>query len=503
VACQSIFVILGNQLFPHRYLPPLSNTLVFMAEDRSLASHYRYHKHKIILFLSAMRAYAAQLQHRGVRVDYHKLSDADAENTYERKLAAAVAQSGATELITFEIEDKFFEARMTDFCREHQLTQRVLQSPMFLTSRPQFQQYLQQTKTPLLLANFYAAQRRRLGIMMDARGKPAGGQFSFDADNRKPLPKTMDPPPPTIPKTLPGVATVAALVDQLFPDHPGDASNFWLPVTRRGALAWMNQFLEQRFAHFGPYEDAIPPRSDFVYHSVLSPLLNLGLLTPVEVIDAALAHAASANVPLASVEGFIRQIIGWREFVRGIYQNFSQQQERGNFFHHQGRLSDIWYRGNTGIPPLDDAISKVLRYGWCHHIQRLMVVLNLMQLVGIHPHEVHRWFMEMFVDSSDWVMGPNVFGMYYSDGGLMMTKPYLCGSNYLRKMSGHPKGDWCDTVDGLFWSFINRHRDALQRNPRTMYMPTLLDKIAEPRKQQLFAAATNFCRHAVITPLVP
>ena len=173
------------------------------------------------------------------------------------------------------------------------------------------------------------------------------------------------------------------------------------------------------------------------------------------------------NIPMNSLEGYVRQVIGWREFIRGIYHNFDEVQSKSNFWNHKRKLNENWYTGNTGIPPLDDAIKKANRFGYCHHIERLMIISNIMLLSQIHPQEVFKWFMEMFVDSSDWVMGPNVYGMaQFSDGGIFATKPYICGSNYLLKMSNYKKGDWCNEVDGLYWGFINNNRDFFAKNPR-------------------------------------
>jgi deoxyribodipyrimidine photolyase-related protein len=189
----------------------------------------------------------------------------------------------------------------------------------------------------------------------------------------------------------------------------------------------------------------------------------------------------------------VRQVIGWREFVRGIYQNFSQRQEAGNFWGHERSLTAHWYQGTTGIPPLDDAIKTALELGWAHHIPRLMVLGNLMTLCEIKPVQAHRWFMEMFVDSANWVMGPNVYGMaLFSDGGIFATKPYICGSNYLLKMSDYKKGEWCDTVDGLYWRFIEKHLDFFTTNPRLAVMARALERIQPERRQRISAAAEAF-----------
>jgi deoxyribodipyrimidine photolyase-related protein len=239
---------------------------------------------------------------------------------------------------------------------------------------------------------------------------------------------------------------------------------FWLPVTRAVAREWLDDFLERRLADFGPYEDAISRRSRSLFHSVLSSSLNLGLITPAAVLERAIGAAEAANVPLNSLEGFIRQIVGWREFIRGIYRRCGEEQEQSNFWKHDRLLADSWYGAETGIPPLDDAIGNAVRFGWDHHIVRLMVLGNLMTLSGIAPRTAHRWFMEMYADSSDWVMGPNVYGMaLFSDGGIFATKPYICGSNYLLKMSDYRRGEWCDVVDGLYWRFVDHHREHVSR----------------------------------------
>ena len=232
-------------------------------------------------------------------------------------------------------------------------------------------------------------------------------------------------------------------------------------------------------------------RSATVFHSLLSPCINLGLLTPAEVVEKVVAHADDA--PMQSVEGFVRQVIGWREFVRGVYREYGEQQDTSNFWSHEREFTASWYEGTTGIVPLDDTVKTAWRMGWTHHIPRLMVLGNLMTLCEIRPSSAHSWFMEMYVDSSEWVMGPNVYGMgLFSDGGTFATKPYICGSNYLLKMSDYPKGDWCDTVDGLYWRFIDKHRAFFADNPRLALMPRALDRLSSERRERIFAAAERF-----------
>jgi deoxyribodipyrimidine photolyase-related protein len=231
----------------------------------------------------------------------------------------------------------------------------------------------------------------------------------------------------------------------------------------------------------------------FLFHSGISSSLNIGLITPADVIEKALNFAKTENTPINSLEGFIRQIIGWREFIRGIYQNHSAKQINGNYFNFSRELQSSWYIGSTGIEPLDDAINFSDKFGYTHHINRLMVIANIMTLCEVHPRAVYRWFMEMYVDASEWVMVPNVFGMgTFADGGIFSTKPYICGSNYILKMSNYKKGDWCNVVDGLYWLFIDRNMNKLKNNPRLTFIKKTLDNMNESRRELIFNAARQF-----------
>ncbi|MEM9111174.1 MAG: cryptochrome/photolyase family protein [Planctomycetota bacterium] len=499
-----LLVILGNQLFPITHVRKAGVTRVFMAEDAGLCTYVKHHKLKLVLFLSAMRSYADDLREAGFDVHYVKLDDqAKGGNapSYERKLGDYLDQNKPIDtLVQFEIEDKFFEKRMAAFAGKRGVETKRLPSPMFLTSRQQFAEYLDDAKGKPFMARFYQRQRKRFNLLMDSDGKPTGGQWSFDADNRKRLPKTIAIPETSYAKPTEHVKDVVELINERFSDHPGsldDPSKIWFPTTRRQALAWLRAFLADRFELFGDYEDALSDRGDWLFHSVISPIINLGLITPGEIMERTAAFAEEAGTPLNSLEGFVRQIIGWREFIRGIYQNFSEEEEAENTFGHHRSMKPCWLTGETGLPPLDDAIKKALRLGWTHHIERLMVLSNFMNLCEVEPKQAHDWFMTMFVDSSDWVMGPNVYGMgLCSDGGIFSTKPYICGSNYLIKMSdAYKKGEWCDIADGLYWRFIAKNRSFFERNPRMSVMPRSLDKMKADRKEAIFNAAEAFIGH--------
>ena len=460
-----------------------------MAEDLGLCTYVRHHQQKIVLFLAAMRAYADELRAAGYDVRYVKLDPGDTRR-FEDKLLDELQAEGDTDCVHFEIEDRAMETRLADFAAQHALERIELRSPMFCCGREDFAAFAR-SGSRLVMGDFYRMQRRRLGILIDDDGQPAGGRWSFDTDNRRKLPRKVVPP--GIPWIEPAghVPDVVALVGRTFADHPGKAREFSWPTTRAEARAWLDDFIAHRLELFGPYEDAMTTRSSTVFHSVLSPYLNMGLLTPSEVIDRVLS--AGDSIPLQSLEGFVRQVIGWREFVRGVYREYGERQEKANFWKHEREMTSAWRDGTTGIPPLDDAILTAERYGWTHHIPRLMVLANLMTLCEIRPRSAHRWFMEMFVDSSEWVMGPNVYGMgLFSDGGVVATKPYICGSNYLTKMSDYGKGPWCDIVDGLYWRFINRHRSYFAGNPRLALMPRGLDRLDAARRTRIFNAAEDF-----------
>jgi deoxyribodipyrimidine photolyase-related protein len=350
---------------------------------------------------------------------------------------------------------------------------------MFLSPVAFLEQQIAHKKKPFM-AHFYQAQRKRLGILIDGGGLPTGGKWSFDAENRQRLPKGHRAP------ELPDFGTRAVVEDakkyvaQKWPQARGSNEYFRWPVTRDEAMRELDVFLEERFAHFGQYEDAISAAQPWLYHSVLTPVLNIGLITPKEIVDRVLGYAAAHEVPLNSLEGFIRQIIGWREFMRGIYHFRGVQIRNGNHWQHHEPLPPGFDDGTSGIGPADAVVRRLERYAWSHHIERLMVMGNLMVLLRIEPHAAYRWFMEWYIDAYDWVMVPNVYGMsLHADGGTFTTKPYISGSNYILKMSDFPKGLWCGKWDDLFWSFLADHRDFFAKNPRMSVLLKQLDKRAQ------------------------
>ena len=487
---KSLFLILGNQLFPNKHLRKYKDSTIFMCESFDLCTFQKHHKLKLILFLSSMRSYADELKKNKFKVNYIDLKK-DFKISYEKKLENFIKKNKFEELISFEIEDKFFEKKISTLCKKNKIKLTFIQSPMFLNSRDEFKNYLSKTKKPFM-ANFYKIARAKTDILME-NNKPKGGKWSFDEDNRKKLPKDIKIPEMITAKETKHTKVLKQEINKIFKNHPGQVDNFWLPTTYDDAVKWLDYFIIKKFNLFGDYEDAVDTNNNFLFHSVLSPMINLGLLTPELIIER--VRKVENKIKINSYEGYIRQIIGWREFIRGIYQNYDQQLEENNFFQHKNSLTKKWYDGTTGLDPLDHSIKNAQKYGYTHHIERLMVLCNIMNLCEIKPNEVYNWFMEMFVDSSDWVMSPNVYGMgLFSDGGIFSTKPYICGSSYFMKMMNFKRGNWNDIMDGLYWRFINKNRKFFQSNPRLNMMVNIYDKMNTERKNHIIKKANQFIR---------
>jgi deoxyribodipyrimidine photolyase-related protein len=274
-------------------------------------------------------------------------------------------------------------------------------------------------------------------------------------------------------------------VENHFSNHYGELSEESLyPTNFDAADDWLNQFFEKRFNEFGIYEDAIHKENSILNHSFLSPMLNIGLLTPKLVIAKSLSYAKANNIPINSLEGFVRQITGWREFIRGIYESRGSDERTLNFWEFKRKIPASFYDCTTGMPPIDETIKRVLQTGYCNHIERLMILGNFMLLCEFDPDEVYKWFMELFIDSYDWVMVTNVYGMsQFADGGLMASKPYISGSNYIMKMSNYKKGEWQKAWDGLFWRFMDKQRTFFLSNPRLGMLVRMFDKM--PNEKQV------------------
>jgi len=490
-----LLFILGNQLFPLKNISRFKNDhLILMAEDYELCTYEKHHKLKILLFLSAMRSYADNLKKNKFKIKYLKIDSKDFKESYLDKIKKIITSKKINEITSFEIEDKFFEGKIENFTKKNKLKWNKIKSPMFLNSRIEFNNYLLKNKKPFM-ATFYKDTRTKLNVLMKKDGKPEGGKWSFDEDNRKKLPKNISVP--KFPKIFETDHTknLKPIIEKMFKNHPGNTKNFWFATEFNNVVKLFEFFITKKLNLFGDYEDAVNQSDNILFHSALSPYINLGLITPDLIVSKTLEFHKKNKTRFNSLEGYLRQVIGWREFMRGIYQRYSEDMESKNFFNQNRKMKESWYNGTTGLPPLDYAIKNVLKNGWSHHIERLMILSNIMNLCELKPKVVYKWFMEMFVDSSDWVMVPNVYGMgLFSDGGIFATKPYICGSSYFMKMMDFKKGDWCNTMDGLYWRFINKNRTFFIKNPRLSMMVKIFDKMKPERKKLILSEADKFIK---------
>ena len=486
-------------VFPHqlfaRHPAVAPGRPVWLVEDPLLFGNDPWwpaamHRQKLVLHRASMQAFAGELSGAGHRVQVVEVPGGSTTDSVA--LLKARLPEGIRTIHVVDPADWVLRRRLERFAESRGARLVVVASPNILSPPAFLEKQIAGRKKPFMAA-FYEAQRRRMNVLVTSDGAPVGGKWSFDTENRARLPRNHVPP--REPRAPANAFTREAVqyVGDRFPNNPGSMNHFRWPVTRRDAGDWLDRFIEERLAGFGLYEDAMSTEHAYLYHSAITPALNIGLLDPQDVVDRVLA--ASDRIPMNSLEGFIRQLIGWREFMFGVYTHRGVAIRNGNFWNFERRMPRAFYDGTTGIPPVDRVIRQVLADGYCHHIERLMVLGNFMLLCRIHPDDVHRWFMEMFVDSYDWVMVPNVYGMsQFADGGTFTTKPYLSGSNYILKMSDEPKGAWCRVWDGLFWSFIGDHPVFFRRNPRLSMMVRLWEKLGAAAQAGHRAAARDFLR---------
>ncbi|MEH3033479.1 MAG: cryptochrome/photolyase family protein [Aeromicrobium erythreum] len=476
----TVHLVLPHQLF--RQNLDVEADRVVLVEHDLLFRQYAFHAQKLVLHRASMEHHARELEAAGVTVE-RVLTDGRTTS----RLAVARALEGADRVTWHDVVDDWLERDLRGAAEDAGAEVEVLPTPNFLTSAEDVAEQFAGRRTRM--AHFYSWQRRRLDVLVDD-GEPVGGQWSFDAENRKKLPKGHPVPSTTRPDPDDVVEDAIAFVRDRFPDAPGDPGTFAWPVTRDQADAMLQEFLDQRFHEFGPYEDAISAEHGFVFHAALTPALNIGLLDPADVLDRVVRHAERNDVPLASYEGFVRQLIGWREYMRGSYVSRGRRLRTTNALDHHREIPPGWWTAETGLDPVDAVLRRVLDTGYAHHIERLMVLGNALCLLRVDPDEVYAWFMAMFVDAYDWVMVPNVYAMsQYAAGSAITTKPYVSASSYLRKMSDLPTGDWTDAWDGLFWTFVRDHRDVFESTPRSTMMVRQWDGFDDARRRRLAAAA--------------
>ena len=482
-------------LFPHQLFVtsplPIRESEVFLVEETLFFNQYKFHKQKLAFHRASMRAFAQELQGQGIEVNY---VEAKEDRSDVRVLIKSLSEKGVEKLHLIDPTDDWLSKRIKRSCAENGIELKEYDSPLFINSKVELSGFFRSDKKSFFQTSFYKSQRKQRDILMDGPDQPRGGKWTYDVDNRKAYPKDKTPPKVVCPDSDTFWKEAVEYIETNFPKNYGELSNQPLyPHTRKAAEKWLQQFFETRFQEFGVYEDAIVRNESILNHSVLTPMLNVGLLQPMQIVEAAIAYSEKHNIPINSLEGFVRQIIGWREFIRGMYECKGVESRTTNFWGFERKIPASFYDGTTGILPVDETIKEVLRTGYCHHIERLMVLGNFMVLCEFDPDEVYRWFMELFIDAYDWVMVPNVYGMsQFADGGLFATKPYISGSNYIVKMSNYPKGEWNAVWDGLFWRFINVNREFFSKNPRLNMMVRTLDKMSSDRKQLLLEKADAF-----------
>ncbi len=393
----------------------------------------------------------------------------------------------------FDPVDEHLHRALIQATTYHSVALTMHDSPGFLLMQTDIDTMLPKEKTRYSQSSFYSAMRKKFRILVDENNKPLGGKWSPAITDKKAQLKDL-----VVPK-LPRVFEDFALEDakkyiqQHFPDNPGDVANFYLPTTHEDALPWLITFLHTKLRYYGDFENIVRKEHPFLYHSTISPLLNIGLLTPHDVIEQVLSYSEKHDIPLTSVEGFIRQVLGWREFMRGVYVQQAETMQSSNFMEANNPLPDFMYTAQSGLLPLDNSISKVMKYGHCSHLERLMIIGNFMLLKHIRPSEVHRWFIEMFVDSYDWVTVPNVYALsQFSTGPFISTKPYTSGSAYILCMSDYGKGPWTAIWDGLFWQFIEQHKAYYKSNHRIKMMPKVLRRMSKEKKKELWKAVEEW-----------
>lgn len=485
-------VILGDQLnFQVSSLRDVAQgDLVMMAEVRAEATYVRHHKKKIAFVFSAMRHFADELRERGLSVSYQPY-DAPGNAGSLRAEAARLLQLYAIDevIITSPSEYRVLQD-VQGWAEELGLPVTILPDDRFLSRPEEFARWAKGRK-PLRMEYFYREMRERYGVLME-QGAPIGGQWNFDAENRKPpasglkIPPTYASPPDQI------TCEVMALVGASFPDHFGDLEPFGYAVTREGALAALDLFIETRLKHFGAYQDAMLQGEPWMYHSHISLYLNCGLLFPLECIESAKAAYHQGLAPLNAVEGFIRQILGWREYVRGLYWLKMPGYAAQNFLDAQRDLPQFYWDGQTQMNCLRQAVLETRQNAYAHHIQRLMVLGNFALLAGLHPDAVNNWYMLVYADAYDWVELPNVSGMVlFADGGVLASKPYAASGAYIKKMSNYcdscsykvsvKNGPKACPFNYLYWDFLDRNSGKLRGNPRLGFVYKTLDRMSEEK----------------------
>jgi len=499
-----IRVILGDQL--SLSIPTLDHMgphdCILMAEVMAEATYVPHHPKKIAFVLAAMRHFARELEQKGLLVRYITLDDPDNTGSIRGEVVRAVTELQASGIIITEPAEYRLLHDVMEWEAICGIPVTCLPDTRFVASRIEFAQWAGQ-KTSLRMAYFYREMRKKTGLLMNPDGTPLGGKWDFDTDNRQPMPDHVMPPHRMVFTPDPITQSVLSLVRQRFSHHFGSLDPFELAVTREQAWAVLTDFITHCLPHFGPYQDAMRRGDPYLYHSLISTYLNAGLLTPLEVCQLAETAVLDGDVPLASGEGFIRQILGWREYVRGVYWLWMPTYGQLNVLEATEPLPSFYWTGDTHMACMKDVIQQTRDYAYSHHIQRLMVTGNFALLTGLDVGAVQDWYLASYSDAYEWVEMPNTLGMaLFADGGKMASKPYAASGKYIQKMGNFCKGcryrpsellgaDACP-FNALYWAFISRHRDRFKANQRMVYMVATWDRFSVDKQQAILCRADEW-----------
>lgn len=475
--------------------------VVLMAEVMEEASYVKHHKQKLVFLFSAMRAFAAELRAEGIEVDYVELDARGNSGSLGGEVSRAVKRHKPERLVLTEPGEWRVLEMFHDWREELDCDVLIREDDRFVCSRAEFEAWARDRKT-FRMEFFYREMRRKTGLLMDG-DKPEGGQWNFDSENRKSLPKGEKPPKRLRFKPDGETMAVMAMVEARFPDNFGTLDDYGWAVTRKDALKALNEFLGQALQKFGDYQDAMKSGGPFIYHGLISPYLNAGLLTAREVCDAAEAVYGKGEAPLNAVEGFIRQIIGWREYVRGIYWLKMPEYRETNHLDAERKLPDLYWNAETDMNCLAHCVGDTRDHAYAHHIQRLMVLGNFALLAGVRPREVQDWYLLVYADAYEWVELPNVHGMVlFADGGMLGSKPYAASGAYIDRMSDYCGGcrydvkqkageDACP-FNYLYWDFLDRNAKTLSGNQRLAMPYRNLARFKPERVKEIRADAKRF-----------
>ena len=493
---QSLILILGDQLslrLSSLMQGNKASDIVLMAEVMAEATYVRHHKKKLVLVFSAMRHFAETLRASGWHVDYIKLDDEDNSGSLVLEVERACKRHNIQDVVMTEPGEWRLRQELSHI--------RSLEDTRFICSHGAFRSWAQGRKE-LRMEFFYRDMRRQTKLLMQG-DEPEGGRWNFDAENRKPAKgdMTLVPPKRFTPDAI--TTAVVALVKNRFGNNFGDIEPFWFGVTADDAQLALTHFLDHALPHFGETQDAMLENESFLHHAVLSPYINSGLLDPVDVCRAAEKRYHAGQAPIEAVEGFIRQIIGWREYIRGIYWLKMPDYAQLNILNAMRPLPDFYWTGETDMKCMAQAVKQTREEAYAHHIQRLMITGNFALLAGINPAQVQEWYLAVYADAYEWVELPNVLGMaLHADGGLLGSKPYAASGNYINKMSDYCKscsynvkkrtGEDACPFNALYWDFIARHRERFARNPRMGQTCHTYGKFSEAEKTAISTQATTF-----------